>query len=215
MNVTWPDIIVLAAVIYSIVLHELAHALVAFWCGDKTGRDLGRITLNPIPNISLIGSILVPIIVMLQAGLVFGWAKPVPVVPANYRRLVLGDILVSMAGIVMNLLIAFLMLVVAKILLRTEVATRGDAELDIVQKIAQWNVLLVLLNLIPIPPLDGHHVAKYLLPRRLRGPYQSLGFAGLVIVVILMIWQGHRLHLAIRTVLRWIADFVNLLFGGG
>ena len=92
-----PAILAVVGVIYSIALHEVGHAGMAFLCGDRTAKDEGRITLNPIPSISIVGSILVPAAAAYYTGLIFGWAKPVPVVPANYRSRVVGDVLVSMA----------------------------------------------------------------------------------------------------------------------
>ena len=188
-NVDWTRVFILAGVIYSIVLHELAHAVTAFWCGDNTARDLGRITLNPIPNISLVGSIIVPAIAyFFGGGLIFGWAKPVPVVPENYRRRVL----------------------VIRLLSKSSEIDADQTVAYILQMIALMNVLLALFNLIPIPPLDGHHVAKYLLPRALRGPYESIGFFGVFLVLGLIYWQGAWLLSSAKTVLVSFHDFWKL-----
>lgn len=213
MDINWIPILTIAGVVYSIVLHELAHAVVACWCGDRTAKNLGRITLNPIPNLSVIGSLVVPIVAYFGSGLIIGWAKPVPVVPSNYRRRVLGDLLVSMAGIVVNLVLAFLLLLVTGLLLQGKHIDDSGAAFQVMGRIAQMNVLLALFNLIPIPPLDGHHVAKYLLPRRLRTHYERIGFAGFLLVVVLVVWHSDRLRQVVKTVMEWLVEVVRYLLG--
>ena len=181
----WVDnVIVVVGVIVSIILHELAHAVTALWCGDRTAKDQGRITLNPIPNIHWFGSLVVPTALVFLTGgrMVFGWANPVPVQPDNFRHRVLGDVIVSMAGIVVNLAIAMLLLLLYE-------STRGqltDRQLIVIRTIVQLNILLAVFNLLPIPPLDGHHVFKYLLPHSWRPAYQSVGFYGVLLLIPMM-----------------------------
>lgn len=186
-------LILLPVLIFSIVVHEVAHGWVAKQQGDPTAAMLGRITLNPIPHIDPIGSILVPILLSLApGGIIFGWAKPVPVNPRNFRNFKRGDILVSLAGVTANLILAILFTVLMAfsewlIRLAPDLATtwlilRGMAEYGIV-----INFVLMLFNLIPIPPLDGSHVFAYLLPPKLAYRYRQIGMGG-IMIVMLMLW---------------------------
>jgi len=186
-------LILLPVLIFSIVVHEVAHGWVAKQQGDPTAAMLGRITLNPIPHIDPIGSILVPILLSLApGGIIFGWAKPVPVNPRNFRNFKRGDVLVSLAGVTANLILAILFTVLMAfsewlIRLAPDLATtwlilRGMAEYGIV-----INFVLMLFNLIPIPPLDGSHVFAYLLPPKLAYRYRQIGMGG-IMIVMLMLW---------------------------
>ena len=185
-------LIVFPVLVFSIVLHEVAHGWVAYKQGDATAMMLGRITLNPIPHIDPIGSILVPILLALApGGIIFGWAKPVPVNPRNFRNFKKGDILVSLAGVTANLLLAIAFTVVmalAEWLLR--LSPDLAATWLVLRSMAQYgvyiNFVLMLFNLIPIPPLDGSHVFAYLLPPRLAVRYRQIGMGGTVIVLLLL-----------------------------
>lgn len=185
-------LIALPVLIFSIVLHEVAHGWVARQQGDPTAAMLGRLSLNPITHIDPIGSILVPTLLALApGGIIFGWAKPVPINPRNFRNFKRGDILVSLAGVFVNFLLAIAFTIVMAIsewLLRLspDLATtwfviRGMAEYGII-----INFILMLFNLIPIPPLDGSHVFAYLLPPRLAYRYRQIGMGGTLIVLILL-----------------------------
>lgn len=187
-------LILLPVLIFSIVVHEVAHGWVAKQQGDPTAHMLGRITFNPIPHIDPIGSILVPVLLALApGGIIFGWAKPVPVNPRNFRNFKRGDILVSLAGVTANLILAILFTVLMAlsewlIRLAPDLATtwlilRGMAEYGII-----INFVLMLFNLIPVPPLDGSHVFAYLLPPKLAYRYRQIGMGG-IIIVMLMLWM--------------------------
>ncbi|HEX6926497.1 MAG TPA: site-2 protease family protein [Longimicrobiaceae bacterium] len=185
-------IILLPVLIFSIVVHEVAHGWVARQQGDPTAYMLGRITLNPIPHIDPIGSILVPVLLALApGGLIFGWAKPVPVNPRNFRNYKRGDILVSLAGVASNFLLAIAFTVVMAL---SEWLLRLVPDLTttwlILRTMAQYgvyiNFVLMLFNLVPIPPLDGSHVFAYLLPTRLAYRYRQIGMGGTVIVLLLL-----------------------------
>lgn len=179
---------IVAVLLFSIVVHEVAHAWQALREGDTTARDLGRITLNPLPHLDLVGSLIVPFLLYLLPGdFIFGWAKPVPVNPANYRNYRAGDIRVSMAGIVSNLLLASACAAFLVLLFRVGGAWTTGAFGSTLAQLATWGVLVNLVlawfNLIPVPPLDGSHVFRHLLPPRLAVLYQSVGRYGIGILV--------------------------------
>lgn len=151
---------VLPAIIIGLTVHEWAHAYAAYRLGDPTARNLGRMTLNPIAHIDPIGFLM-----LLVVG--FGWAKPVPVNPRNFKNYKRDDIIVSLAGIFMNLVTAFLFsfIYVAGIL-KWGLGT-NDAFLSIFGSIITINLALAIFNLIPIYPLDGSHVLEALLIRKI------------------------------------------------
>lgn len=185
-------ILLVVVLIFSVVVHEVAHAWQARREGDRTAEELGRITLNPLPHLDPIGSVLVPLVLHFSgSSFLFGWAKPVPVNPANYRSYVWGDVRVSLAGIVSNLALAALATVAAVVLLRMEagLGTLGGVT-DALSRMALYgvmiNLVLATFNLIPIPPLDGSHVLYHALPRRLAIPYRQAGRYGLLVLMGLM-----------------------------
>jgi Zn-dependent protease len=166
--------------LFSVVVHEVAHGYVALKNGDPTAKMLGRLTLNPVPHIDPVGTILLPLLLLLShAGILFGWAKPVPVNPLNYRNYRWGEITVSAAGALSNLALAVLF----ALLLRLELGGLG------LMKLAYFgvtiNIFLALFNLIPIPPLDGSHIVAILLPRDLARLYAYLEPVGFVLILIL------------------------------
>lgn len=169
----------LGVLVYAVIFHEVAHAVVAHWNGDPTAKLAGRITLNPLPHIDPMGSILVPLISYYFLRFPFGWARPVPVNPLNYRRRVSGDITVSLAGVSANLLFA---VVLSGLLHLTGAETLNARVLSIGITL---NCALLFFNLLPVPPLDGSHIFKYLLPGRLRQAYVSLGMFGFFILLII------------------------------
>ena len=151
-------IIFLVVLIFSAILHEIAHGAVAEHFGDYTARDEGRITLNPVPHIDPMFTILVPaLLVMSGSPIIFGAAKPVPVNYNNLRNFRWGVFWVSIAGILTNLLIAFLISLPVRFL---ELSPDLEA---IFIAIAQINVMLAIINMIPIPPIDGSKVVAALL----------------------------------------------------
>ena len=166
--------------LFSVIVHEVAHGYVALLNGDSTARMLGRITLNPVPHIDPIGTILLPLLLLMtHAGILFGWARPVPVNPLNYRNYRWGEFAVSAAGPLSNLALAALF----SVLLRLGFDNVG------LMKMAYFgvsiNIFLALFNLIPIPPLDGSHILAILLPRDLARLYSHLQPVGFVLILIL------------------------------
>jgi Zn-dependent protease len=183
----------LPVLLFSGVLHEYAHGWQALREGDDTAYLLGRLTLNPIPHIDPVGSIIVPLMLaLLNSPFLIGWAKPVPVNPRKYRQYKAGDIRVSLAGIVVNLglaVIATLLLVL--VIHAANLAPALRPSLEVVANMMQYgiliNLILAFFNLIPIPPLDGSHVLYHLLPPRLGMQYRELGRYGMLILMMLLL----------------------------
>lgn len=172
----------------SVVLHEVAHAWQARREGDPTADRLGRITLNPLPHLDLMGSFLVPAFLYSAGGLIFGWAKPVPIDPRNFRSHPWSDVRVSMAGIVSNLLLAALLTLIAGPLVGWIGSGSPVAE-TVGSGLAYGiylNLILAFFNLLPIPPLDGSHVAAHLLPPRLAASYRRFGRYGIVALMAIV-----------------------------
>lgn len=185
-------LVLVVVLLFSIVVHEVAHAWQARREGDHLAESLGRITLNPIPHLDPFGSVLVPLILHFSgSGILFGWAKPVPVDPSQYRSPVWGDIRVSMAGIVSNFGLAILSTLGAVVLLRIEMVTGtfgtvGDLAILAMQYGILINLLLAIFNLVPLPPLDGSHVMFHVLPESVRYRYREMGRYGLLILIGLL-----------------------------
>ncbi len=189
--------------IFSVILHEVAHGYMADKLGDPTARFAGRLTLNPILHIDLFGSIILPAALFLSGSpIMFGWAKPVPYNPHNIRGR-MGEALVALAGPATNLLLA----IVFGLLLRVGLGA-GDPDIpSILYMIVHMNVLLAIFNLLPIPPLDGSKIMSALLPRDLAIRYESLrnqleqnvalGMGALIVFVLLF---GSVLNAVVRFV---------------
>jgi Zn-dependent protease len=194
-------LIALPVLIFSIVVHEVAHAYVARMQGDNTAYMLGRITLNPIPHMDPLGSVLLPGIMALTGGPILGWAKPVPVNARNFRNYKRGDILVSLAGVASNLVLAVVFTLLLAATLAAGAAfpeqTRVWGVLGAMFGTGIYiNLLLAFFNLLPIPPLDGSHVMVYLLPVKLAVKYRELGRYGMLILFALLFLGGFRFLLA-------------------
>lgn len=149
----------------SVVIHELAHGYVAEYFGDPTARYAGRLTINPLPHLELFGSFLLPLILLLSGtSFMIAWAKPVPVNPNNFYDIKRGTIWVSLAGVISNLLLAIIFGLFIRLLAAT--GTLTESVLNITSKIVILNIVLVVFNLIPLPPLDGSKVLFALLPQK-------------------------------------------------
>lgn len=188
------NIYIIPILIFSVVIHEMAHAWVALKCGDTTAKDLGRITLNPIPHIDLFGSILVPLFSIIATGRVFiAWAKPVPIDGRNFRHFKRDDTLVTIAGPISNLIIALLCSVFVIIIYYITTSMNlqeGSYTFQFLGYMFKMfyagillNVSLAVFNMIPIPPLDGSHVMANLLPDELAMKYRQIGFLGIFIIL--------------------------------
>ena len=183
----------LAVLIFSAILHEIAHGYVAERLGDPTARIMGRLTLNPIPHIDPFLSILMPLLLILSGSpVIFGGAKPVPVDPFNLREGRKDIALVSLAGPMTNLALA----IVAGVLLHalyqgfviSSPSTLSELFNFILSSILRLNLLLAIFNLLPIPPLDGSKIFALLLPEKEANSYLALGSIGTILLLVLLLF---------------------------
>ena len=199
------DIALMVVVLFfSVIVHEVAHGYVALLNGDPTAKLSGRITLNPVPHIDPIGTLLLPALLVLSGSRVlFGWARPVPVNPLNFRNYTWGEVTVSASGPLSNLALA----VCFAFLLRLGLGNVGLVKLAYYG--VSINIFLALFNLIPIPPLDGSHLLAAVLPRDLNRVYRHLEPVGFILILILF-YTG-IMGAVLMPIYRLIARF--LLFG--
>ena len=175
-----PDnIIYIIIIIYSIILHEIAHGYIAKLCGDDTAERAGRLTLNPAPHIDPIGSVLLPVIAVMSGTGVFGWAKGVPVNIYNLNGSKIKEFFVSAAGIVTNLLLATMFLLLIKFSVFPQVYN------DLFLKIAIVNIGLGFFNLLPIPPFDGMSMLRAIFPS-LKHKYQAFEHSPVAMIITIL-----------------------------
>lgn len=172
--------------ILSLCMHEMMHAWVALRCGDPTARDEGRVTLNPLAHLDPLGTLC-----LLFAPI--GWAKPVPVMPENFRNRRRGEILVSLAGVASNLVAALLLSVGFRLLVQSgykPVGAVGAAAVLMLYRAILVNFGLALFNLLPIAPLDGHHVVRELLPSPARERFMEYSRYGWILLLGLVLLEN-------------------------
>lgn len=168
--------------LFSVILHEVAHGMVARYFGDHTAENAGRLTLNPIPHIDPFGSILLPLLLRLSGSpILLGWAKPVPVNPLNFKDIKRGELWVSTAGPLTNLALAIL----ASIFYHLIPSSTFHLLPSILLYTVDINALLAVFNLLPIPPLDGSKVVMSYLPYNLLVQYERLTPYGFLIILLL------------------------------
>ena len=177
----------LPILLFSVIVHECAHGLVALWHGDPTAKHAGRLTLNPIPHLDLYGSILFPVLlIVMRAGMLFGWAKPVPVNVLNLRDPANDSLKVAAVGPISNVLLGFVFAAVLSVSVRI-----WDPVPDALMGVCIWglrlNCVLAIFNLLPIPPLDGHWLLLRFLPPEAAEAYQRIGFMG-IFLILLLFW---------------------------
>ncbi len=173
-------------IVFAVTLHEAAHGFVAYKFGDDTAYKQGRITANPLKHIDIIGTIVLPILLMLMANFVFGWAKPVPVNQNNLKHPKRDFAIVALAGPFSNFLMAVIWISILKICL---VVPKHEYLVPLVymcQAGVMINVVLMILNLIPIPPLDGSRFLYYLLPKPWDERFNKITPFGILIILALI-----------------------------
>lgn len=183
-----PEFFALSIIVllFSVIVHEVMHGLVALKFGDTTAQKMGRLTLNPLPHIDPFGTILLPaLLIMTGSPILFGWAKPVPVNPLNFSNIKRGEFFVSAAGILANFGLAILAALIYHIL---NVLPQNFPVLvgSILKFTIMINLVLGIFNLFPIPPLDGSKVLMSQLPYNLARQYQRLEPYGILILLILL-----------------------------
>lgn len=234
----WLAIVLLIYVLFfSVVIHELAHGLAAYWGGDRTASLAGRLTLNPISHVSVVGSILVPLgLYLMHASVIFGWAKPVPFNPVNLRRHPRDQVMLAVAGPLSNFTLAYLCfnlyVFLGFVFNRLYPASPIYMNLDMFSPVplgdvpfeAFWfvlfeilsfgmilNVILGVFNLIPFPPLDGSWILKALLPKKITILFGKLQLVGFILLLIAL--QFHLLQvffypaIIILSIFQIIANF--------
>lgn len=177
-------VVVFVVVIFSMMLHELAHGVVAYKLGDDTAKDEGRLTLNPLKHLDPVLSVAMPLILFLSGGPVFGGAKPVPINTRNLRHGVWGMALVAIAGPITNFLIAFVAFLIGHF---TGWLYAGGVVELIFAELIYINLGFGIFNLIPIPPLDGSRVLYAIAPDGVRNVMAGMERMGIVIVLLIVV----------------------------
>jgi Zn-dependent protease len=189
------------AFLFAISVHESAHAFTAWRCGDPTAKMLGRVSLNPIRHIDIMGTLIMPAICLITGFPVIGWAKPTPVDPRNFGHEIRDDIFTAIAGPISNFLVAILAVIclilislsspqanfIVKAAMLGYPGISNSALVPISVLLYQGmviNVLLGVFNLIPVPPLDGSHVVRHMLSDRTRDIYDKVGIFGLILLLL-------------------------------
>ena len=186
-----PEQIAIASILpilFAVTFHEVAHGWVARLCGDDTAKRMGRLSLNPIHHIDLLGTILLPAIMILtNSGFIFGWAKPVPVTASRLNNPRRDMILVALAGPAANLLMALFWALVARSTAFMDASQFSDPLALMSARGIIFNIVLAVFNLVPIPPLDGGRVMLEVLPYNMARTYSQIEPYGFYILLALMI----------------------------
>ena len=204
-------LVVFVIIIVSMVLHEMAHAYVAYFLGDTTAKEEGRLSPNPIVHIDPINSIALPLILFMAGGPVFGGAKPVPINRENLKGGAWGMALVAIAGPLMNFLIALVTFLIAHF---TGVLYQDGFGPSMVVQIITSNLGFMVFNLIPIPPLDGSRVLYAIAPDGIRDFMEKMEYStGLIIVFIMVFFFSQYLSTYLVGAIQGLLRFFFFLVG--
>lgn len=190
---TVSSIVAFVVLILSLSFHEYGHAWTADKLGDPTARELGRLTLNPIPHIHPIFTLALPayfLFINPNSGFFFGAARPVPVVASNLRSPVRDMMITSVAGPAMNVVLALFFTAAYWFHVRVRGVDPLDLSTLMIMQAIRINLVLAIFNMIPIPPLDGHRVASFFMPENLRRAYESIGIFGFLLLIYLTSMRG-------------------------
>ena len=205
-------VIVLLIILTSVILHELSHGIVAYWLGDRTAKDAGRLTLNPLKHIDPYMSILVPVVLYILRAPVFGGAKPVPINSRNLKWHEWGLVLVAIAGPLTNFLLALIGFLIGHFT-GFLYGSGGEVPALIFTELVYVNLGFMLFNLIPIPPLDGSRVLYAISPDGFRNILKEVERYGLIIVYALILLFGEVFSHLMVNGMNGILDFFYLLVG--
>jgi len=210
------SIMIVCILIISVCIHEWAHGYVAYLLGDKTAYYLKRLTLNPFRHIDLVGSIVVPfLLVVTGTQFVFGWAKPVPVNVAYFKRPKRDMLMVAMAGPVVNLLLAIMAVIILKwIFYSSFFGEFSDYMANVCLFFVYVNIVLAVFNLLPIPPLDGSYLVVSLIPARYHHFIHKYSVFGLITVACLLSFTHFQLFFerGINYIVNFLLSF-NFMMG--
>lgn len=191
--------------VFSVVVHEVAHGYMAYRFGDLTAKYAGRLTFNPIKHIDPLGSIILPFIMsLLPGGLILGWAKPVPINPYNFTRRKLGEFATAFAGPLSNMCIAGVFILLIRF---SDALGMNSSFVELCLVVVMINAVLAFFNLIPIPPLDGYRIASLLLPQKIAEKFEYLSQRfGLLLVLFFVLFLWNPIFML-------VVSFLEILIG--
>lgn len=202
-------IIVIGVVLFSMTVHEVTHGLVAYWLGDDTAKAQGRLTLNPIKHVDPFLTLLLPVILVIIGGPIFGGAKPVPYNPARVRFDEWGAALVAIAGPLTNLVLAFVFFSVG-VIFNLDITTLTGV---IVNYFVAVNLGFFVFNIIPIPPLDGSRVLYALAPEPVQQVMRTIERYGIVLVFVIVMLGSSAIGLFMSTAIQAIYRVFSGIYG--
>ena len=202
-------VFLIVILIFSVIIHEIAHGGVAYYLGDPTAKYAGRLTLNPLKHLDPIGSVVVPVFLAIMAqltgsGIIFGWAKPVPINPYNFRDQKYGSLKVALAGPASNLSVALFFGLILRFIPQI---LSVPGLVVIFSYIIYINILLAIFNLIPVPPLDGSHILFALLPYQARQIQIFLKQFGMFILLFIIFFAFPYILFIIGLIFKLITGF--------
>lgn len=197
-------VITLVIILFSMVLHELSHGLVAYWLGDTTAKDDGRLTLNPLKHLDPFMSVLLPMMLYFMNAPVFGGAKPVPVNSRNLKGREWGMALVALAGPLMNFVLAFIGFLIIRFGGYSEIAVQ----------FMHINLGFMIFNLLPIPPLDGSRLLYAIAPDGVRRFLEPMETYGIILVYLLILMGGSLFSNIMVNGINGVIDFFVMITGG-